>query len=814
MKLSLNWIRDYVDLPENLDISRLSYDITMAMVEVEGHVELREKFNDMVVGVVNEVLPHPDADKLLVCKTDIGGEVKEIVCGGTNLRNGMKVAVAIPGAKVRWHGEGDLVEIKKAKVRGIESYGMICASSEIGLFDLFPYDEETEDGTIVDISDFDAPAGTHLADALGLNDIILEIDNKSLTNRPDLWGHYGIARELSALYSLPFKGYEPFKPPSTNLELTITDTERCPRYIGVKMEGLSVKASPFEIQSRLWRVGIRPINAIVDITNYIMLATGQPTHAFDSDNIKGHITVRRASSNEKLLLLNGKELTLQPEDLVIADNEGPVGLAGVMGGERDSVLPDTQKVILEIANFNALGIRRTASRYEARTEAATRYEKAIDPERADIALSFAMTMFVDLFPEMTVTAFGDVYPTPLTKSKIDVSLDWLARRLGKSIPQEEIVGKLKPLGFEITFNGDNMTVVAPTWRSTGDVSIPDDIMEEVARMYGYENFESVPITTSFEGDINQLEVDIDRKIREYLAFKCGMNEIFSYPWVKDEYLNALFPNEFQSKNMLALSAPPAPDELYIRFSLLPNLCKAVSGNLRFFNEFSIFESAYVFFNRDFSTPYDKKESLPLQRRNVAGACVGSPEKLNEIFRKAKGIIEALPRNVHAEPLVFAQNEKPSWADDVVWLNINCADKQIGNLALLSKKAALGCGIKNSAVMLFEMDIDSLLPFPSRSNEFVHLPEYPMTEYDLSLLVDSTVKWDDILGVIKSKKDELLRGVNFVDEYRGHQIPEGKKSVTFRLTIGSLKKTLTSDEIENYANVVVKRLKKALGVEFR
>ena len=826
MKLSLIWIKDYVKIPDELELSRIAHDLTMSTVEVEDVIDLGRKFDKMVLGVVNEVLPHPNADKLKVCLTDIGGgEIREIVCGGINLKNSMKVAVALPGAMVRWHGVGDPIEIKKAKLRGVESYGMICASSEIGLFDLFPF---TEEATIIDLSEFSAEAGTSLAEALGLEDAILEIDNKSLTNRPDLWGHYGIAREISALYDLPLSDFVPFQPPSTpGFMVAIDDPSRCFRYIGVKMEGLSIKPSPFAIQSRIWRVGMRPINAIVDITNYVMLATGQPTHAFDSDNISGHITVRRAFEAEKLLLLSGKELSLSTEDLAIADQEGAVALAGVMGGEKDSILSDTDKVILEIANFDALGVRRTATRHEVRTEAATRYEKSIDPERCDIALSLAMRMFVELFPSMSVTGFHDNYPKQLKRSAIDVSLDWLSKRLGKRIANEDMDNKLKRLGFDVSFDGGIMRVLAPTWRSTGDVSIPDDIMEEVARIYGYENFEPTRITTAFEGAVNQPDVDMDRKIREYLAFRCGMNEVFTYPWISDEYVSAFFPEgKSGSDGMLSIATPPSPGERYIRSSLLPNLCKAVADNLRFFDEFAIFESAQVFFNRDFKTPYDSRESLPIQRRSVAGAFVGDSSGVNSLFRRAKGTLEALPRNVHIEPLTFDKTEKPLWADGVLWLNINrelstgtegkTSKVTIGNLTLLSKKASLECGIKNSAVMLFELDIDSLKPLPSRTNKFTHIPEYPMINYDVSVLVDLNVKWEDMIKVITGNRssDDLLRDVSFVDEYRGRQVPAGKKSLTFRLVIGSLKKTLVSDEIENNANAVVKRLNKAFGAVLR
>lgn len=811
MKVSLNWIRDYVQLPADADLKKLAYDLTMSTVEVEDATDLGASFHDMVVGVINTIEQHPNADKLKVCKTDIGGRVEDIVCGGSNLREGMKVAVALPGAMCKWHGEGDLVEIKKSKLRGVDSYGMICGAVEIGLADLFPTKEEAH---ILDLSDFDAPAGTPLADALDLNDIILEIDNKSMTNRPDLWGHYGIAREIAALYDLPMTQFPHFDRNVENtsgFHVTVEDAERCPRMTGTQIENVCVKPAPYWMQVRIWKTGMRPINALVDITNYVMLATGQPSHAYDSDHIAGHIIVRRAKAGETLTLLNGKELPLSTDDLTIADDAGIVGLAGVMGGAKDSILPTTSKVILEIANFQAAGIRRTALRYDNRTEASARYEKAIDPERCDQALDLSMQLFSDLYPEMKVTGLVDEYPQHLKQAEIDVPLSWLERRLGKRLSPDEIKHKMELLGYSITFNGDNMHVVVPTWRSTGDVSIQADIMEEVARMYGYENFEAEPITTTFDGAINQLDKDLERRIKEYLAIRCGLQEIFTYPWMEESYVNAVLQS---TEGILSLSTPPSPAERFVRSSLLPNLCKAVVKNERYFNEFSIFETAQVFRDENYTSPYDPREKLPSQRKNVAGAFATTDKDITALFRKAKGVVEMMARYVHMEALTFKQAEKPVWADNVVWLNIYRGDEKVGDLALLAKKVSMACGIKNMNVMLFQLDQDSLVPLKSRTNTFTHLAEYPMTDYDISLLVDGSVQWKDVAQTVRGIKSELLHGAAFVDEYRGKQVPAGKKSLTLRLAIGSKDKTLTSAEIEEVASGVLNKIAKRFGAELR
>ena len=810
MKLSLSWIKDYVKMPDDMDLSRLAYDLTMSTVEVEGTHDLSKQFDKIIVGKIVEVLPHPNADKLRICKTDIGGgEIKDIVCGGSNLEVGQDVVVACPGAMVRWHGEGEPVEIKNAKLRGVASFGMICAAVEVGLADLFPAKGDHE---IMDVTSFGIAPGTNLADALDLNDIILEIDNKSMTNRPDLWGHYGIAREIAALYDLPLKEFTPFEAGEVEeFPIEIKDTDRCPRYMGVKMEGLGVCPAPFLMQSRLWRVGLRPINTLVDITNYVMLAVGQPTHVFDADVIKDGIIVRRAEEGEELGLLNDKNLKLSTDDLVIADHKEAVALAGVMGGARDSVLPTTKNVILEVANFESKGVRRTALRYDNRTESSSRYEKAIDPERCELALALAMELFRENFPEMKVIAYTDKYEKKLEKKEIDVELNWLERRLGKVIPKEVIVRKLGTMGFDVTFSEDSMHIVVPTWRSTGDVSIKADIMEEVARMYGYENFEATKITTSFDGAINQLDVDLVRKIKEYLAFRCNMQEIFTYPWMSDEFVEAILGT---TEGILQLSTPPSPTEKYIRSSLLPNICKAIVKNERNFDEFAIFEEAAIFKDANYTSPYGEIEMLPGQEKHLGCAFVGKADDVQKLFRTAKGVIGDMARYTHMEGFTFKQVEKPNWADNVVWLNIYLGETKVGDLALLNKKAALSCGIKVLSAVLVEINMDLLKPFASRTNRYARLPEFPMIDYDLSVLLDGEVKWSDVYNTLMGKKSELLRDVKFVDEYKGKQVPEGKKSVTIRLVMGSNEKTLTSNDIDACANAAIKKLTKTLGAEMR
>ena len=803
MKLSFNWIKKYVDLPKDLTMEKLSYDLTMCTVEVEGAENLAEKFSGLVVGRILTVEPHPNADKLRICTVDVGDMAPStIVCGGVNLAPNQLTVVAVPGSMVRWHGEGEPVEIKPAKLRGVMSYGMICASGEIGLSDLFP---TTQPAEIMDISEFDVKPGTPVAEAFGLDDIILEIDNKSMTNRPDLWGHYGMARELAAIYGCKLKPIEsmPLPKDAGGLEVVIEDPDRCTRYAGVVIKNIKNIESPFELKSLLWRVGSRPINLPVDITNFVMFATGEPTHAFDLKHVGKTIHARCAKAGEQLELLDGTMLDLTPADLVIANETKPMALAGIMGGKLDSILPDTTDLVLEAANFDALGIRRTSQRFDVRTEGSTRWEKGVDPQRVDSTVAMAVKMFKDLFPECQIAGYVDVYPRPLANAVVKVSLDWLRRRLGKALSAEEVAATLGLLGFKVKAEGDELSVEAPSWRSTGDISLPDDILEEIARLMGYENFDFVAPTIVLEKAINQRPNDMERAIREYLAFRCNMQEVFTYPWIEDEYIAAAGTD---TKEMLSLSTPPAPDQSYLRSTLVPGLLKTIFTNLRYYDEFRVFELTQVFFDKNYHSISGTAELLPEMTRHLGGAFVGDDAR--KLFREAKGVLEYMHRIVQMEPLSFEQVTKPAWAEDKLWINVIKDGRVIGDLGLMAPKAAKDAGIKRSLAVIFELDVEKLVPLASRQNAFVHLPEYPLVNFDLSVVFDENVTWNEIYAV--ASRVELVKEVRFIDEYRGKQIGDGKKSVTFRTWIGSDEGTLTSEKIETITQQMVKKLGKKFG----
>ena len=803
MKVSLNWIRWYVDLPEGLTTEQLSHDLTMRTVEVEGAVNPANALAGSVLGVITKIDAHPQADMLRVCTVDVGrDEPAVIVCGGSNIYEGMRCAVALPGAQVRWHGEGEPVVIRPTKLRGVKSEGMICAAAELELDSLFPAGGEHE---VMDLAGFEGNPGEPLGKALQLDDTVLEIDNKSLTNRPDLWGHYGIARELAAIYSRELKPLPAFRPPQELPEypVTIENPERCRRYAGLVYEGVESIPSPWWLRADLWKTGVRPINALVDLTNFVMLSTGQPTHGFDRKNVRNEIIVRNARPGESLTLLDGQRLSLCSQDLMICDSAEPIALAGIMGGEKDSILPETREMILEIANFEPIGVRRSAGRYQIRTESAIRNEKGLDTQRVDAAMAVADQLIRELFPQARLTAYTDRRPGMTRPPVITMGLDWLGVRLGRALSAGEADAILSPLGFKTAEDQGNLAVTVPSWRATGDVSQKDDVLEEIARMIGYEHFRFSPPAVTLSRAVNQPAVLLERRAREYLALRADMQEVFTYPWVDRHYLEAA---GIRPEDCLALASPPSPDTACLRPSLVPGLLESAALNLRYLEEFRLFECTQVF-SQGATHPSEEEETLPLHRRFLAAALAGRDARL--LFREGKGVLEAMPRYVMAEPFRFEQKEKPAWADPKAWLNVLSGENVIGSLGVLSLKSARLAGIKRASVVLFELDLEQLQPLPSRSNRYERLPLFPLVEQDFSVLLDEKTSWQSL----RESLEGSVRSIDFIEEYRGKQIPEGKKSVMFRVRFGSSEGTLTSEQIDEKMRSIIRKIGK-IGGEVR
>ena len=805
MRVSLNEIKKYVDLPNNLSDKQIAYDMTLRTVEVDEVEDVSRKYHDIVVGKILEVKKHPNADRLKICITDIGEDKPvQIVCGGSNLYEGEYVVVSKPGAEVVWHGEGEAVKVEETKMRGETSYGMICASSEVYLSDFFPSTDETE---IIDLKGIECKPGDNISDIVEMNDTVLEIDNKSLSNRPDLWGHYGIARELSAIYNVPLKNLPKYELdrnlPEYHVE--IQEIEKCHRYVAVEIDGIYEKESPIWMKSLLSKAGQRPINAIVDITNYVMMIVGQPLHAFDRTHVSGEkIIVRNAKENEELLLLDNNTIKLTTDDLVICDENDAMALAGIRGGKKDSILPDTKGIVLEVANFSANAIRKTGKRFAEKTDASIRYEKGIDTQRVDEGVNLALRLIKEIFPDSKIVKYKDTYPNETNKNKIKISEKFLDKRLGKKIPKEQIEQILTSLGYELSYNNGEYEVIVPTWRSTGDVTIKDDVMGDIARILSFDSFEAKPINITIEQPIIQNDITLDRRIREYLSYSCDFYEIYTYPWIDEKYIHAA---KIDTTNSLLLATPPAPELAYLRSSLIPGMLEAIVKNLRYYDEFKLFECAEIYQKGDYR-PSSKDEILPIQDNYLTGCIVGKDAK--EIFYEAKGIIENMTRYCHMESIKLEKIEKPAWADKNAYLNITKDNEIIGSLGLLSVQTMTESKIKRTNVAIFEINFDKLVPYNSRTNKYERLPELPLVEKDLSILVDKEISWKKIEESVKS----MAKEVEFIDEYKGNQIPNGKKSITLKVRILNEGITMTSEQINEKMNTILNTLDKECGATLR
>ena len=627
-------------------------------------------------------------------------------------------------------------------------------------------------------------------------DTVFEIDNKSLTNRPDLWGHYGIARELAAIYKVPLKPLPALQRdlPAAPAPLVDRLDPQCHRFTATTFAGARATESPAWIRRRLARLGQNSFNLWVDLTNYVMLDTGQPLHAYDAEKLALPLGTRVARKGEQTSLLNGEAYEFAEDTLAIVDARGIVGVAGVMGGLDSAVTASTTAIVLECANFDALTIRRASRHLNLRTDASARFEKAIDTQRIDAALARFFALVKQLQPEARITGFQDVSPRPTERQRITTRLDYLEGRLGASLTRDEVAAGLQSLGFEVTESAGTIDVVTPTWRSTGDVSGPHDLLEEIARLKGYDNFAFVPAEVQLVKTAIDAHAQFDRRLRDLLTLSGGMYEVVTYPWVKREFLDAAGVKSVDGIAIEASGPPklhvaPAPDQDTLRPSLVPNLLEAVAQNLGFFDSFRIFEIGRVFPGGTAAGDHPD-EQLPAQRRHLAGALAGPDAAA--LFREAQGLLELLPRVTHGAPLTMQPAAGPAWADATARIALAGPNGPAGTLAVVTKRARRLAGIKRGELVLFELDLDALEALPSRTNRFDPIANYPQADVDISLLFTVATSWSEIHE--KAGVGSPVRDVLFVDDYRGKGIPEGFKSMTLRLRIGEPGRTLTSEEI--------------------
>ncbi len=773
MKLSLNWLRDYIDLPAGLAPQQLMHDLTLSTVEVEGIEYPGRHFAHICVGRIVSAEPI-EGTHLTLTQVDAGmhGQV-QVICGAANARAGLLSVIALPGAQIWPKGAAQSIEVKRVTMRGLHSEGVLCAADELGLQGVFPSGGERG---IIELEESLAASGTDLATCIGFDDAVLEIDNKSLTNRPDLWGHYGIARELAAIYRLDLKPMPKWSdlPVSSSL-LSPADPSICPRFTATLIEGVEINAAPLWMRSRLARVGQRSIDLMVDLTNYVMFATGQPSHAYDADQLSGPLTARVGRAGESLRLLDGSNQDMAGLP-VIADSHSVLAAAGVMGGARSGVARTTSRIFLEVASFSATQVRRSSQRLGVRSEASARFEKAVDTQRIDQALGLFLTLLKQIQPDASVRAFQDWLGRSTPRAEVTVSLDFINSRLGKSFGAPDIGATLARLGFEVQEAAGSLQLKAPTFRSTGDISLPADIVEEVARLHGYDNFTIVAPRIDLQRMPRNRRLPLDRRVRELVA-SVGLQEVFTYPWSDQAMLAAVGTS---TDTLLELEAPPSPEARFLRAALVPNLLASAANNQHHFEDFGLFEAGAVFPGRT-------------EARHIAGLLFGSD--ISALFGRLKGVLDMLVRKAHLRPWTYSLLPPDAgWADPAVVTTLQVGDETVGILGRVNNRCQRAAGIKRGEVVAFELDLGLLEAHVTRENHYQPLPAHPQTGFDLTLLLADSVAWRDLETSIQSVGSQL-RALEWMGEYRGKGVDAGTRALTFRVRLGQDDRTLTAEEAE-------------------
>ncbi|MFH1187421.1 MAG: phenylalanine--tRNA ligase subunit beta [bacterium] len=823
MKISLNWIKDYIDIPKNITPEKLAELLTLHSVEVEGIEEKGEYLDGVVVGEILEIKKHPDADKLNIAKVDVGEDgPRQIVFGDiAKMQVGFKVPVALapttlPGG----------VKINKAKLRGEISEGMFCIDQELGL---------KKGGIDIHFFDKSVKNGTPIVKVLNLDDLILEVDNKTITHRPDLWGHRGMAREIAAIVKAKFqvpnlKFQIPSSKPKNNLRVEIRNYDLCRRYIGVAVDNIKIGSSPEWMKNRLNSVGVRSINNIVDITNYIMLDTGQPLHAFDYDKLFSKsekdgvkIIVRNAIAGEKITTLDGVERKLDEKMLIIADEKTPIALAGVMGGEISEVDENTKKIVIEIANFEPINIRQTSAKIGLRTESVMRYEKSLDPNLPEVALAKVLNLIKEIIPKAAqASKVVDQKKFKLNNVPIKLSLNYVHAKIGVKISSSEVVRILKSLGFEIapltrgvgglknTKQADTIfNVKAPSWRATKDVSIADDLVEEIARIYGFDNIvATAPLVRMQAPKINE-ERQFERYLKNILN-GLGFDEVYNYALVGEKLIKQAGKNPDEHIKLInSLSI----DLEFLRQSLFENLLVNIKNNLRYFDAFKIFEAGLVF-NKSvgkYLAHPDKNDMLPEQKKMIAGVVVDTGKKAEEIFSQTKEAAE----NLLAKSVITAYQILPDKKSKNTAAEIIIKNEKIGQVILIDKNIQNNFDINPKfSCGYFDIDLDKLFSLFKPDFKYKPLSKFPEIKIDLAVVASKEILWHDIEAEIKKFAGAQLKKIELFDVYQGKNIAVGKKSFAMHLSFGEEMRTMEMGEVEKLRDKIVGGLREKLGIDIR
>ena len=795
---SYNWIKEHVALPMNAE--EFARRISLCGPAVERLHPQAPLYAHMLVGQIVDFKPHPNADKLRIVTTDIGERKIELVCGGSNLECGMKVVVALVGAKVRWHGHGDLIELTPAEIRGVKSEGMICGANEIGLEGAFPHAEKE----IMDMSWCKAAAGTPLAKALDLEDTVFDIE--VTTNRPDAFSMVGMAREAAAILNGKFLWKEAVLPSMPKFikpfVLTVKNHEKklCTRYQAVVMTDVTVGPSPWWMKKRLLMSGVRPINTVVDITNYVMLELGQPMHAFDYDKLAGHaINVRGARAGEKMLALDGKEYALAEGQLVIADALRPIAVAGVMGGEDTGVHESTKTIVFEAATFDPVSVRRTARALNLHSDSSLRFEKGLSAESTSAALARAVELCQQVALGRVASAPVDLRGGAHKKVKFAFRPEKAAALIGVEIPKKEMLGILKSLGFTVTGSAKKIEVTVPHWREH-DIEGERDFAEEIARVHGYHNLPSV--MPAGEIPVGATDPLLDAEVRAKMFFKgMGCMELINYSLVPAWHFEKCG-WRVEDTRALRVANPLSADFEYLRVSLIPGILQTIKENQGLFPGGRVFE---------LSRTYHKKDGdLPAERLRLAFAVYGAGDD-DALFRAAKGLLEAYAIETHVGLTFPRRDDSMLWHPGRVTEVVADGDS-LGFLGEVHPVILKRFGI-DGRVAAFEIDFADLHKHHRSHSRYVPIPQFPSVLRDLALMLDKRVEYGDVHAALASST-ALLKDIELFDVYRGKGIDAGKKSVAMHLTFATSDRTLTTEEVDAEIMTITKKVQEQFGATVR
>ena len=811
MLISYNWLKKYVSLPDSISAAEVAEKLKASTVEVEKIEVQGKNLENVVVGKVLSAEKHPNADKLQVCTVDVGSEQLSIVCGGSNVNKGMLVALAKIGAKVKWHGEGELVELKPVAIRGVESAGMICASTEIGLAEMFPLKEEKE---IVDLSSLKVKPGVPLAKALGLDDVILEIDNKSLSNRPDLWGHYGIAREVAVLYNKKLNIFKPAKIKTNkeiDLKVEVKDAKLCPRYMAVAVSGVSVGPSPQWLQKSLLAVGQRPINNIVDITNYIMLDLGQPMHAFDANRVAGgKIIVQTAKDGEEFTTLDGEKRKLNSSMLMIADSEKSLAIAGVMGGLDSGITNETKTIIFESANFAASSIRQTSAKLGLRSDSSTRFEKSLDPNLAAIALEYAVKLVLEICKGSKVaSSVVDQAKFNLQQGPITMSMEFLHSKMGSKLPKKEAVKILETLGFGVKVKNEELWVTIPSWRATRDISIPEDLVEEIIRIHGFDKIEAqMPVFSINPPEQNKI-LNLERRCKNILVNSLGYTEVYNYSFVSPESITKLGQDVSQH---LELQNPLSQERPFLRRHLMNNLLENVKKNIDDYSELRLFEVGKRFLLGEPGARMAENSNELLPRQDTWLHAVFASKKNKEVFWEARRVAEEIFSDLSKEFKLEKNDKLRTWQHPSRNGKIMVGSDFVGRVFEFHPMVVENFGLE-CAVSMVSINLDELANLSVTTKKYSPVAEFPSVERDLAISVKKDIAHADILSALL-RANPLLHSVELFDVYEGKGVGDNYKSMAYHFFYQNRDRTLVTEEVDKAHEELVKILKEKFGAEVR